>query len=111
MQATLSEIWFTSTGTPQGCAVSLCYIFHTGTDAAAGTLDTAIKFEADTAVVSLLKRAQVERGPVLKDLADWCQAHIQEQRTDLSFHRTCFTAHSIGSEERRVRWGRSTSVV
>ena len=86
-----------------GLCCGLCCIFYTQTDAAAGTLDPVIKFKENTAVVSLLKQDQVERGPVPKDFVNLCKAHIQDQRTDPRFDTGCFTAHSIGSEERRVR--------
>ena len=69
----LSNVIFTSTGSPQGCVLSpLLYILYTDNCRSSHDDRLLVKFADDGSLISLLTGPENSHGDALKEVVDWC---------------------------------------
>ena len=71
MNNTISSVKVVSTGSPQGCVLSLLFILYTNDCRSIRSNRYFIKFSDDTALLSLSSNEEVGHGPVFKDFVAW----------------------------------------
>ncbi len=73
VNSALSDVLFSSTGSPQGCVLSpILYILYTDDCRSSHPDRHVLTFADDTVIVSLLQGEDTAPGPVVDDFIHWC---------------------------------------